>query len=208
MAGNLRDRKWLTESRARWRKRLRFLNGQRDRAIAVIHRRNAQLKRLNQGGERARAVAVALKVVGKHEDPGRPNRAAWLDRWARRVGDWMIGQPWCGLTVWEICRHVGLELDKRTMSTVAIRDMARRKIGGYRGWTSIEHAQPGDFIVYSFTGGGPEHVGMYVGNGRVVEGNTSPGSGGSQNNGGGIYIRTVAERRPYILGVAQPAYKN
>lgn len=208
MSLDVNDRGSLLRSRAKWRKRLRFLNGQRHKVIALIHRRTKQLKRLNAQGERARAVEVALKIVGKHEDPGRPNRAPWLDVWARRIGPWMVGQPWCGLTVWEICRHVGVTLSTQTVSTVAIRDMAQRKTGGYRGWTNISHVQPGDFIVYGFNGTGPQHVGVYVGNGKVVEGNTSPGHGGSQNDGGGIYIRTVAERRPYILGVAQPAYKN
>ena len=83
----------------------------------------------------------------------------------------MVGQPWCGLTIWEICRHVGLGLDKRTVSTVAIRDMAKTGTGGFRHWRPWAvgvKLNPGDVLIYGTPRSGPVHTGLYVGNGRVV----------------------------------------
>lgn len=205
-----RDRRSLEASKKRAVRKRSALRRQINKLTALIHRRDKQIKALPKASQRAQAVKFALSLVGRHEDAGRPNRAAWLDSWALQIGRWMLGQPWCGLLCWIVAKHVGLALTKETVSTVAIRNHARRGSGGFKGWTSIDHARPGDLIVMGFKGaaGGPMHVGMYVGNGRIVEGNTSPGRSGSQNNGGGAFIRTVAERRPFILGVAVPNYKS
>jgi cell wall-associated NlpC family hydrolase len=199
----------LTRSRNKWRGRFRRLRKLTARAKAMVAKRNRQLKALPKGTQRQKVCAFLLAHVGWHEDTGRPNRAAWLDKWAADIGSWMRGAPWCGLTVWEACRHAGLALDKTTVSTVAIRSMAQRGTGGFRTWhdaTSGYQPQPGDVAIYGTAGTGPVHTGIYVGGGRMVEGNTSPGSGGSQANGGGIYIRSLAERRGWLLGWAIPKY--
>jgi hypothetical protein len=58
------------------------------------------------------------------------------------------------------------------------------------GW---KDALPGDFVIFNWDGGVPDHIGMLVNNevayAVTVEGNTSSGNGGSQSNGGGVYIR-------------------
>ena len=41
---------------------------------------------------------------------------------------------------------------------------------------------------------------------QTIEGNTSPGSGGSQSNGGGVYRR--ARNYNSIIGVARPYYET
>lgn len=182
-----------------------------ERAIQTLRKwratRQAQLKRLQSKRGPAAAAKFALTLVGRHEDAGRPNRASWLDAWARGIGAWMIGQPWCGLLVWIIARHVGLKLDPRTVSTVAIRDMARNGTGGFKAWHPAS-ATPKIGWVPVYGTSGPVHTGFYVGNGRIVEGNTSPSNGGSQNDGGGVYIRSLAERRNWILGWAEPDWSK
>lgn len=168
--------------------------------------RNRQLKRdlAAAAPGPAKMVTFLRAHVGWHEDAGRPNRAAWLDRWANEIGAWMVGQPWCGLTVWEAAKAAGVKLDKTTVSTVAIRRMAQNGTGGFKAWHPASSApQVGWVAIYGTAATGPEHTETYVGNGLLIGGNTSPDGGGSQNNGGGIYIKTLAERRGWLLGWAE-----
>ena len=76
-----------------------------------------------------------------------------------------------------------------------------------------EDAQPGDLVMFDWQGDGvSDHIGIVEENHadegwmQTIEGNTSPGSGGSQSNGGGVYRRT----RNYssIIGVARPYYET
>lgn len=192
--------KWLRASRARWRKR-------RLQAQHAIDRRNRQIeaekKRLKQkGAAPARAVKFLSDRAGWHEDPGRPNRAAWLDKWADDIGTWMRGQPWCGLAVWQAAKAAGVTLTKETVSTVAIRKHAIAGTGGFKAWhPPTMRPQLGWVAIYGT--GGPQHTGMYGGGDTVWEGNTSPGNSGSQNNGGGLYPRSLAGRRGWLLGWAE-----
>lgn len=164
--------------------------------------RQRQLKRLQDKHGPAAAVKFMLANVGRHEDAGRPNRAVWLDAWSREIGEWMVGQPWCGLAVWKAAKAAGWALDKRTVSTVFIRDAAMKGTGGFKAWHPAS-AEPKLGWVAIYGTGGPQHTGMYVGQGKVAEGNTSPGNGGSQNDGGGLYLRTLSERRGWLLGWAE-----
>lgn len=159
-----------------------------------------------QGEHRARALAFLHARLGWHEDAGRPNRAPWLDKWAREIGAWMVGEPWCGLTVWQAAKAGGMKLAPQTVSTAAIVQMAKAGTGGFKAWHpagSGYQPKPGDVPVYGTAATGPVHTGMYAGNNTVFEGNTSPGRGGSQNNGGGLYPRNWSERRPWALGIAE-----
>lgn len=166
-------------------------------------KRQRQLKRAI-GTPEEKAVKWALDKVGWHEDAGRPNRSAFLDRWVQIYGQsWMTAQPWCGLFVWMAYLRAGIRLDPRVVSTVYIRDAAQRGQGGFEKWVPYSPSvtpQPGWVRIYGSSG--PQHTGIDVGGGRIVEGNTSPGNGGSQNDGGGVYVRTAAERNGWTLGWA------
>lgn len=193
--------KWLRASRAAWRKR-------RAQAQAKINKRNRQIKAtLAARRGPGRAIKFMLDHAGWHEDVGRPNRARWLDAWAREVGEWMVGQPWCGLAVWKAAKAAGTTLSTQTMSTVAIRNMAMRGEGGFKAWHGPNVAPKLGWVAI-YGSNGPQHTGLYLGNGRVGEGNTSPGNGGSQNNGGGLYIRSLADRRSWLLGWAEIEWKR
>lgn len=187
---------WLRASRAKWRKA-------RARAQAKINVRNHQIKQAikAQRGP-GRAVKFLHDHAGWHEDAGRPNRAAWLDRWANDIGPWMVGQPWCGLAVWQAAKAAGTTLTKETVSTVAIRQHAINGTGGFKSWHPAS-TPPALGWVAIYGTGSPEHTGIYGGNGIVWEGNTSAGSSGSQNNGGGLYPRKLSDRRGWLLGWAE-----
>lgn len=200
------DRK-LADLTRRYRQRVkeyRFAKKRIHALRAAIKRRRAELAKSTDLG--AQAVARALKTVGAHEDRGRPNRAAWLDRWiAKYHQPWMRGQPWCGLACIVWWGRAGKKLPLDTVSTVAIANRARRG----DGFTSISaaNAKAGDLLVMHMGSGGPKHVGLARGPMRggvfsTVEGNTSPGNSGSQANGGGIYLRS--RPRGLIHTIARP----
>lgn len=197
--------KWLRTSLRKWR--ARRLQSQR-----MITKRRQQIDAaVKRQREQRRGPAAAVKFladrVGWHEDAGRPNRAAWLDKWADDIGSWMRGQPWCGLAVYEASKAAGTELTKETVSTVAIRNHAIAGTGGFKAWHPAS-ATPKLGWVAVYGTGTPEHTGMSAGGAYVYEGNTSPGNGGSQNNGGGLYRRNLSERRGWLLGWAEIDWKD
>ena len=173
---------------------------------AAIKRRRAELAAKQTGDIGAKAVAHALKSVGAHEDPGRPNRAKWLDAWVAKYHQpWMVGQPYCGLGCIVWWARAGKKLPLDTVSTVAIANRARRG----DGFSSVpfDKAKAGDLLVMHFGSGGPKHVGLARGpmKGGVfstVEANTSPTNSGSQANGGGVYLRS--RPRGLIHTIARP----
>lgn len=74
-------------------------------------------------------------------------------------------------------------------------------------------ARPGDLVCFDWDGDGiADHVGLVEANYgswvQTIEGNTSPGAGGSQSNGGGVYRRSrdwddvCAVIRPYYSDAA------
>lgn len=191
------------------RRRIRSLTTRIRKLTRWRRTRRKQLKHAlaqTHGAHRVAAIRFLHANEGKHETPGRPNRAPWLDRWAREIGSWMVGEPWCGLTVWKAAKAGGVRLSPTTVGTVAIRNMAMAGTGGFKAWHPIGSGyqiKPGDVPVYGTSASGPVHTGMYLGGDHVGEGNTSPGTGGSQNNGGGLYIRRWSERRGWCLGIAE-----
>jgi hypothetical protein len=189
------------------RKQYHFVVGRIHRLKAAIAKRQKALKAA-KGTPGERAVAFLLHRAGWHESPAGSNDAPFLAHWRTKLKmGWMLGSPWCGFACMAAWLYgAGKHLPADTVSTVAILSRARRG----DGFTAVpaSKAKPGDLVVFNFPGGAPaEHVGLARGPAKggvipTVEGNTSPGSGGSQANGGGIYVRT----RPVglIAVVARP----
>ena len=198
---NRDDLRSVIESRRKARRKVKAHQKLVQRWRKIVANRTQRIKNLSGRDKPARAVKFLLDRVGKTENN---NRAPWLDPWSREIGEWMVGQPWCGLAVWKAAQHAGVVLDKRVVSTVYIRAAAQSGTGGFKAWHG-PNATPriGWVAIYGTTSSGPQHTGMYAGNGRVVEGNTSPSNSGSQANGGGIWIRTLGERRGWLLGWAE-----
>lgn len=210
---NTSDRKALHASLDHWRRELAHaqvaLTGpQRFREAAakaeqmarsMIERRSTQLR--NLPGPRHDAVHFALGQVGITEHPPGSNRGLIVDHYQGMFH--ISGQPWCGAFVGYCANQSTAKLTERVVYTPYIFEDARRKVRGLDGvvWAggfSHEHvAHSGDLVLYDFgTPGGIKHVGMLVapwkGSGplQTVEGNTSFGSGGSQDNGGAVARRS------------------
>jgi hypothetical protein len=210
-------RKELDAHRAREKRASR--NIERFRAL-VRHNvavRNAERGRANriraklEAGKKTRgekAVARALKRVGVREVPPGSNSGPFISAWIRSQGG-VPGWPWCAYFVGAFVEWAG---GPRIADgyTVSIVNSARRGSKGLslaweRGKTSGPPPKGAGLIRFwkfpGVSGDFCDHTGIDVGDGRTVEGNTSPGgtSGTSQSNGGGVYVRDRGDA--YVVAV-------
>jgi hypothetical protein len=202
------NRRDLDASLAAWKRDL-----ERDRAKYKAHRTDALLRQVQMGkamvvrrqrqlarlpGPRRTAVTHALARVGTVEHPAGSNTGPGIDTWQARFG--IHGQPWCGAFVGSMVNEAGAHVSARIVYTPYIyADAAAGKNGLERVvWKdTFVHglAHTGDLVLFDFGSGGIKHVGMlrkpWTGNGPLftVEGNTSFGNGGSQDNGGAVALR-------------------
>jgi hypothetical protein len=155
------------------------------------------------------AVGFALEMAkeGVHEIPAGSNSGPHITTWIRNGGG-QPGWPWCQYFANRCLVSGGLQQFKDGYTPDFV-NMARRGDHGFRVVPFAAIAL-GDLIYYKWPGVSNaicDHVGIYVGHNQDVEGNTSPGHSGSQNNGGGVYLRDLdGQRRPYIVAVVRPPY--
>lgn len=140
---------------------------------------------------------------GLTEDPpgsNRDNRIDGITAAQRRLGDWLVGKPWCGVWVCNAAMAGGCKPKHpyRWASVALIEDDAKARRNGFYGWTtSTKGVLRGDAVVLFGRGVHVEMVRLVVRLPRSSRwgwiltdgGNTSPGDGGSQANGGGSYRR-------------------
>jgi hypothetical protein len=172
--------------------------------IAVRNAERVRAKRLSakiSAGSKTRgerAVARALSRVGVREIPAGSNSGPLISDWIRSQGG-VPGWPWCAYFVGAFVKWAGGP-DIQDGYTVSIVNSARRgseglSIAWERGKTSGPPPKGAGLIRFwkfpGVSGDFCDHTGLDIGDGRTVEGNTSPGgtSGSSQSNGGGVYLR-------------------
>jgi hypothetical protein len=143
----------------------------------------------SSSSSRADVVANCRRYLGVSENPPDSNRGnPEPDGWQGRVMGYS-GQPWCACFATCMAWDVGV-VGSGSAGVQVIVDMARAHQGMFRGWTT----DPGDVLRGDFAviGCTSCHIGVVVDSDdpyHTIEGNTSPGSEGSQYNGG-----CVAER--------------
>lgn len=171
------------------------------------HNKYGQEKDTNEssGSARADAVAYCRKYLGVNEDPPNSNRGKHIDDWCRRVYGG-TGVPWCACFSTCMAWDAGCS-GSSSAAVTNIVSLAKKGQGIYRGWTTDPgQVLRGDMAVVSCTSC---HIGMVVDSDdayHTIEGNTSPGSEGSQYDGG-----CVAERhrgRGEIIGWALVDYPS
>ena len=124
-------------------------------------------------------LKVAAGELGVTESPAGSNRT--------KYGKWMSldGQPWCMSFVQWCFAQAGTPLPYRTGSCGALLDWFRKHRPEA---VFVSGPQPGDIAIFTFG-----HTGIVEkalpGAVLCIEGNTSPGAAGSQDNGGGVYRR-------------------
>lgn len=143
-----------------------------------------------------------------------PEPGTVFGRWyAELVGDSYFGEsgiPYCAMFASYCLNWAGIEAAGLPGSYVPWILSANSDAGRL---VANEDAQPGDLVIFDWQGDGvADHIGIVEENHpdegwmQTIEGNTSPGSGGSQSNGGGVYRR--ARNYNSIIGVARPYYET
>ena len=156
------------------------------------------------------ALEHMQKRVGYTEQPADSNCDERADgiRTAQdhcAAGTWLRYQPWCGCWCFYALEAAGVErIDSHLASVAQIEDYARQGSKCYRGWTTDRgRVDKGDLVVIGGYGVHVEMVRGFDGGGNTLThgGNTSPGTSGSQSNGGGAFerVRYPSEIRGYAL---------
>lgn len=142
-----------------------------------------------------KVLEIARRELGTKESPANSNRT--------KYGKWygMDGQPWCMMFVQWCFHQAGMPLPYKSASCSCLLVWYRlNRLGSV-----VKAPQPGDIVIYSFG-----HTGIVesVGSGTItaIEGNTSPGEAGSQDNGGMVCRRT--RKTSTVTAYIRPDYKE
>ena len=152
----------------------------------------------------SKVIEIARADLGYTENPPNSN----MTKYGKAYG--MDGVPWCVEALWFWFNEAGERMaffggGKTASCSVLLRWYKEQGLT-----VPVEDVQVGDIVLLNFHGGkDPEHCGLAVetyGDAIfVIEGNTSPGLEGSQNNGGCVALK---QRNPsQIVAVCRPQYK-
>lgn len=137
-------------------------------------------------------MTIALTETGYVERGGTGNNGNITKYWADLQPGFQ-GSPWCAtFTTWCVWRATGVRLDRfyKAYYTPSAVNYARQA-----GAWKVESPLPADQPMFDFPGGDfVDHTGLTVDGLKAIEGNASPTNAGSQNNGGGVYVRTRPRR--------------
>jgi len=157
-----------------------------------------------------KVIEIARGELGYTEAPANSNRTKYWEAYDPK----MQGQPWCVAFLWWCFDKAGERMaffgGGKTASCGTLLRWYREQ-----GLTvPVENVQAGDIVLLNFHGTkDTEHCGLVelvlpggwaVGI-RTIEGNTTPGEEGSQDNGGCVALKT---RYPsQIVAVCRPQYQ-
>lgn len=152
-------------------------------------------------GSAADLIVEARRHLGYTESPPGSNRT--------KFGAWygMDGQPWCAMFV-SYCAAKAEALGVGKFAYTPTFAAAFRASGRFGTRPRV-----GAIAFFDFPDSVDriQHVGIVEsvnddGSVTTIEGNTSPGDGGSQSNGGGVYRRV--RRGPSIVGYGYPMFQE
>ena len=120
--------------------------------------------------------------------------------------------PWCCAFIWDIFRMEGASKlffnGKKTAYVPAVETYAKK----LKQTVAKDKGKLGDVALFDFTGSGlAQHIGFIIGqkaNGSyiTVEGNTSPGAGGSQSDGMCVAVKNRSQSQ--ICCIYRPKYEE
>lgn len=161
----------------------------------------------------SKVIETARADLGYTEDPPGSNRVKyWQD-----YDPSFQGQPWCVCFLWWCFHEAGERMAFFGGGKTASCSMLLRWYKEQELTVPVEDLQVGDIVLMNFNGKGtPDHCGLVVEverdiNGKLlsvitIEGNTTPGEEGSQDNGGCVALK----RRFWyqLVGICRPQYKD
>lgn len=138
---------------------------------------------------RNQVLTLARSQLGYTEE-----RSNITKYWAE-LNPGLQGSPWCAAFTGWVYKHCGSDLLLTGPSAPYYTPSMEAWAKATRRWKMSKDCLPGDVLIYG--GNGAVHTGILSkqdGPNRVIaiEGNTGPDNGGSQTDGGGVYLR----RRP------------
>lgn len=150
------------------------------------------------------ALRWARAQVGTTERPAGTNRGPGISEWERATLG-LDGYAWCQAFANAVLVHGG-GVQLKSAYTPQVVQWGRAGTYGLHAVPATQR-RAGDFIYFKWPGVSRDfcdHVGVYLGNGLTVEGNTSSGNSGSQNNGGGVYVRNRG--LTFVVAAVRPTY--
>ncbi|MEA2495527.1 MAG: hypothetical protein QOJ29_3438 [Thermoleophilaceae bacterium] len=164
--------------------------------------------RARKGNEVDALLKWAHSKVGMHESPPDSNRGPEIDKYNRECGT--LAAPYCAEFVVYGLRHIcEIHVPSEWRYSPNIWTDAKAGRYGFRAASKETRPEPGWVVLMDFVAGGDPvmHVGFVDDPiDHHVEANTSSDQHGSQDNGGGVYIKTRTERLPFIVGYAVPPF--
>jgi len=165
----------------------------------------------------SKVIEIARLELGVTENPPGSNRVKYWDLFGP---EWQ-GQPWCVAFLAWVFNKAGERMAFFGGGLTASCGMLLRWYREQGMTVPVSEVQVGDIVLLNFHGGkDPEHCGLVVAvedvvfrDGtydrskriKTVEGNTTPGEEGSQDNGGCVALKT---RYPsQIVAICRPQYK-
>lgn len=151
-----------------------------------------------------RVISIARGELGVTEFPAGSNRT----KYGAAYG--LDGYSWCVMFLWWCFREAGESMAFFGGAKTASCGQLLRFYQGLGRWVKAGY-QPGDIVILNFSGTqDTEHCGLVTethpdGSVTTVEGNTTPGLEGSQDNGGSVAMKRRQARN--IIGVCRPQYK-
>jgi hypothetical protein len=148
-------------------------------------------------------LALARAEIGYVEGGGPHGNDGNITKYWADLAPGFQGQPWCAAFYQWLLVKAGVPLVSRSFYVPSIEADYKRAGRLF----PVDQGQPGDQLIYAIGAG---HTGILVSIDHVaktvtaIEGNTSSGTAGSQDNGGGVYLRT----RPWSLvkSLGRPQY--
>ena len=154
-----------------------------------------------------KVIEQAKADLGYTEYPANSNMT--------KYGEWygMNGQPWCVMSLAFWFNEAGERMAFFGGGKTASCGMLLRWYREQGLVVDKKDIQIGDILIFNFSGTkDAQHCGLVVDKGKLagtwytIEGNTTPGEEGSQDDGGCVALKMRSVRN--VVGVCRPQYKD
>ena len=156
----------------------------------------------------SKVLELARADLGYTENPPGSNRTKYWEAYDPK----MQGQPWCVAFLWWVFNQAGERMALFGGGKTASCGMLLRWYKEQGLVVDKRDIQIGDILILNFSGTqDTQHCGLVVDKGKLagtwytIEGNTTPGEEGSQDDGGCVALKMRHIRN--VVAVCRPQYK-
>ena len=156
----------------------------------------------------SKVIEIARGELGVKEKPPGSNRVKYWEDYDPAYQ----GQPWCVAFLWWVFQQAGERMAFFGGGKTASCGMLLRWYREQGLVVDKRDIQIGDILILNFSGTqDTQHCGLVVDKGKLagtwytIEGNTTPGEEGSQDDGGCVALKMRSVRN--VVAVCRPTYK-